>query len=410
MVCLGQGTFLGTDSTVRTIAIVNQKGGCGKTTTAINLGAVAAARGIRTLIVDMDPQGHCAAGLGVPMDGIEVGVVEAMLASQPDPDAFNRLWPVGRNLSLLPSTIMLALQESSEGELSRLADRDQRLTSALNALESGHDLCLIDCPPSIGLLTFNALRAASEAIIPVETGYFALQGAHRQRQTIEALVHRLNRPLACHMLPTLHDPGSALAIKILATLRQHFDDVLIPVQIRENEAFRVAASLGRPVVEHAPDSDARRDIEMLMDWLLAHVPNQSAAPTIPPASQPNSRVAEIAKRVESGETTSNEMPIPVTFGVDVTTEGVRFRQPGGPDQVMAVCGDFNGWSMSATPMEFNAEKRVFEATIPLPPGEYRYQIAVDGRMHRDPYNESEQVDPDRPISRLVVEMPRAEGQ
>ena len=93
---------------MRTIAIVNQKGGCGKTTTAINLGAVAAARGIRTLVVDMDPQGHCAAGLGVPMDGIEVGVVEAMLASQPDADAFNRLWPVGRNLSLLPSTIMLA--------------------------------------------------------------------------------------------------------------------------------------------------------------------------------------------------------------------------------------------------------------------------------------------------------------
>ncbi|MAT81659.1 MAG: hypothetical protein CMJ29_08440 [Phycisphaerae bacterium] len=408
--CLDQGTFPGIDATVRTIAIVNQKGGCGKTTTAINLGAVAAARGIRTLVVDMDPQGHCAAGLGVPMDGIEAGVVEAMLASQPDPDAFNRLWPVGRNLSLLPSTIMLALQESSEGELSRLADRDQRLAGALQCLATGHDLCLIDCPPSIGLLTFNALRAASEAIVPVETGYFALQGAHRQRQTIEALVHRLNRPLECHMLPTLHDPGSALAIKILATLRQHFDDVLIPVQIRENEAFRVAASLGRPVVEHAPDSDARRDIEMLLDWLLAHVPQQEAASSIAPASQPNSRVAEIAKRVESNELATSELPVPVTFGVDVTDAGVRFRQPGGPQQVMAVCGDFNGWSMSATPMEFNAEKRLFEATIPLPPGEYRYQIAVDGRMHRDPYNDSEQSDPDRPVSRLVVDSPEAPRQ
>lgn len=387
---------------MRTIAIVNQKGGCGKTTTAINLGAVAASRGVRTLVVDMDPQGHCAAGLGVPLDGIEVGVVEAMLAQQPDADAFSRLWPVGRNLSLLPSTIMLALQDSSEGELSRLADRDQRLSHALESLSPGHDLCLIDCPPSIGLLTFNALRAAQEAIIPVETGYFAMQGAHRQRQTIEALVHRLNKPLRCHMLPTLYDPGSALAIRILATLRQHFDDLLIPVQVREDEAFRVAASMGQPVVEHAPDSDARRDVEMLLDWLLANPPSKLDVPMESRENRPNARVAEIAMRVESGDENRAETPIPITFGVQVTDQGIRFRQPGGPGQSMSICGDFNGWSMSATPMSFKANAGVFEAVIALPPGEYRYQIAVDGRMHRDPYNSNPQQEQDQPISRLIV--------
>ena len=388
---------------MRTIAIVNQKGGCGKTTTAINLGAVAAARGIRTLVVDMDPQGHCAAGLGVPLDGIEFGVVEAMLAQQPDADAFSRLWPVGRNLSLLPSTIMLALQDSSEGELSRLADRDQRLSHALESLSPGHDLCLIDCPPSIGLLTFNALRAAQEAIVPVETGYFAMQGAHRQRQTIEALVHRLNKPLHCHMLPTLYDPTSALAIRILATLRQHFDALLIPVQVREDEVFRVAASLGQPVVEHAPDSDARRDIEMLLDWLLANPPSQLKVSDDVQENRPNSRVAEIAMRVESGDEGREDNPVPITFGVQITDQGIRFRQPGGPGQSMAICGDFNGWSMSATPMSFRPEAGVFEAVVALPPGEYRYQIAVDGRMHRDPYNSSTpQQEQDQPISRLIV--------
>ncbi len=388
---------------MRTIAIVNQKGGCGKTTTAINLGAVAASRGVRTLVVDMDPQGHCAAGLGVPLDGIEFGVVEAMLAQQPDADAFSRLWPVGRNLSLLPSTIMLALQDSSEGELSRLADRDQRLSHALESLSHGHDLCLIDCPPSIGLLTFNALRAAQEAIVPVETGYFAMQGAHRQRQTIEALVHRLNKPLHCHMLPTLYDPTSALAIRILATLRQHFDDLLIPVQIREDEAFRVAASLGQPVVEHAPESDARGDVEMLLDWLLANPPSRSGVAEEVRENRPNSRVAEIAMRVESGDDPRGESPIPVTFGVEVTEQGIRFRQPGASDQSMSICGDFNGWSMSATPMSFKPDAGVFEAVVALPPGEYRYQIAVDGRMHRDPYNNSSsEQESNQPISHLIV--------
>ncbi|MBG80126.1 MAG: hypothetical protein CMJ39_05375 [Phycisphaerae bacterium] len=390
-------------TSVRTIAIVNQKGGCGKTTTAINLGAVAAARGIRTLLVDMDPQGHCAVGLGVPADGIEAGVVEAMLATHPDPHAFDRLWPVGRNLSLLPSTIMLALQESSEGELSRLADRDRRLSLALEALSPQYDLCLIDCPPSVGLLTFNALRASAEAIVPVETGYFAMQGAHRQRQTIEALVHRLSRPLACHMLPTLYDPASPLAIRILATLRQHFDDLLVPVQIREHESFRVAASMGQPVIEHDPTSQATRDMETLLEWLVANPPGESEPETLQ-SSQSNSRVAEIAQRVESGDQSSPEPPVPVTFGVEITNQGIRFRQPGQQEQAMSVCGDFNGWSVSATPMRFDPKIGAFEAVIALPPGQYRYQIAVDGRMHPDPYNKQQQsTDPDRPISVLQVE-------
>ncbi len=387
---------------MRTLAIVNQKGGCGKTTTAINLGAVAAARGLRTLLVDMDPQGHGAAGLGVPADRIEAGVAEAMLASQPDAEAGSRLWPVSRNLSLLPSTVMLALQESPEGELGRLADRDRRLTRALEVLAPQFDLCLIDCPPSIGLLTFNALRASAEAIVPVETGYFAMQGAHRQRQTIEALVHRLGRPLDCRMLPTLYDPASPLAVRILATLRQHFDELLVPVQIREDEAFRVAASLGQPVIEHAPTSQACRDIEMLLDWLLTHEPvSSTAAPAT--VAQPNARVAEIAQRVDSRDPASPEPPVMETFGVDITSEGIRFRQPGQASQALAVCGDFNGWSMSATPMTFREETGVFEAIIALPPGEYRYQIAVDGRMHPDAYNvERQDSDPDRPISRVVV--------
>ncbi|TVQ52776.1 MAG: hypothetical protein EA377_09380, partial [Phycisphaerales bacterium] len=143
---------------MRTIALVNQKGGCGKTTTAINLAATFARRGVRTLLIDMDPQSHCAAGLGVPEAHIESGIAEAMLHENPatlDPEDY--LWKVARNLDLIPSTTRLAGLEAPTGGLHQRPDRDRRLEYVLCGLRDRYDLCLIDCPPTIGLLTFNAL-------------------------------------------------------------------------------------------------------------------------------------------------------------------------------------------------------------------------------------------------------------
>ena len=150
---------------MRTIAIVNQKGGCGKTTTSINLAATLAARGLRTLLVDMDPQSHCAAGLGVPEDRIETGIAEALLAEPVGGEQPERmLWEVAKNLRLAPSTVALAGLEAARGGLAACADRDARLAKLLDRLADRFDWCIIDCPPTIGLLTFNALRAADEAV------------------------------------------------------------------------------------------------------------------------------------------------------------------------------------------------------------------------------------------------------
>ncbi|MHC4711482.1 MAG: ParA family protein [Planctomycetota bacterium] len=207
----------GSIAAVRTIAIVNQKGGCGKTSTAINLAAVFAHRGLRTLLVDMDPQAHCAIGLGVPEGGIEQSVAEALLkADRADFDPPSAVWEVGGNLDLLPSTMRLAGLEAPGGGLHELSDRDRRLTHLVGRFAGCYDRCLIDCPPTIGLLTFNALRAAREALIPVETGFFALRGADMQWKTIHKLIERIGRPIACHLLPTLYNADSALAGDILA--------------------------------------------------------------------------------------------------------------------------------------------------------------------------------------------------
>jgi chromosome partitioning protein len=295
---------------MRTVAIVNQKGGCGKTTTSINLAATLAARGLRTLLVDMDPQGHCGAGLGVPEDGIESGIAEALLAepvggSQPE----QMLWEVARNLRLAPSTLALAGLEASRGGLASLPDRDARLAKLLDRLVGRFDWCIVDCPPTIGLLTFNALRAADEAIVPVETGYFALKGSERQVATIEAMAARLGRPLPLHILPTLHRPEAKLAADLHAAIQRRHGAATLPVSIREHESLREAAGFGQPITEYAPGSEACADFVRLAEWLSEHPVACSrsafeAAPVVatppPEPAEPESpRVADLLARMRA---------------------------------------------------------------------------------------------------------------
>ncbi len=261
---------------MRTLAIVNQKGGSGKTTTAINLAAVYARRGLRTLLVDMDPQSHCAVGLGVPERQLDKSIADALVANHEKFDFDSLLWEVNSNLHLAPSTMRLATLEAPGGGLHELPDKDRRLESALNKLAPRFDRCVIDCPPTIGLLTFNGLRACRETLIPVETGFFALRGAEKQWQTIQRLIAHINRPIACHMLATLHNPNSSLARDILGALQREFAGQIMPVVIEEHEELREAASFGQPIVEFAPQSEARRQFEALADWLEAHI----AAPVV----------------------------------------------------------------------------------------------------------------------------------
>lgn len=424
---------------MRSIAIINQKGGCGKTTTAINLAAVFARRGQRTLLVDMDPQSHCAAGLAVPDGRLDRSVGEALIASHDgsfDPRPY--LWEVSRDLHLLPSTTRLAALEAPGGGLHQLPDRDRRLESLLAWLSPRFDICLIDCPPTIGLLTFNALRAAREALIPVETGFFALRGAQKQWKTIQRLIEHVNRPVICHLLPTLHKAESHNAQNVLAALKREFGSQLLSTVIHEHEALREAASYGQPVVEYAPDSAAERDFEDLADWLEERA---TAAPTIeifsrqdaagpdrsmalPPAAvpddgdidadsddddnvaEPRDRASELARRVRdmskpANSTIEGKNTLPGDgdvnsrqgehrarrFGAFPYRGGVRFVQPGFLPGLICVAGDFNSWSPSSTPLKYNADSEVYEAVVPLPPGRYEYRLVIDGAWTQDPYND-----------------------
>jgi chromosome partitioning protein len=297
---------------VRTIAIVNQKGGCGKTTSAINLAAVYARRGFRTLLVDLDPQAHCAAGLGVPEGRIEWTIGDAMLSDRPETiDRSTVVWEVARNLDLIPSTMRLAALEAPGGGLHDKPDRDLRLARVVEQMAPHYDRCLIDCPPTIGLLTFSALRAVREVLIPVETGYFALKGAQKQWETIQRVIKRIGRPIACHLLPTLHDRESELAEDILAALRRQFAGQILPIVIHAHSELRVAASRGQAVIECAPDSEARRDYETLADWLESH--------DVRPPSEVE--VLDAARAVTASRGPTERRPRPVVTAAAATGEG-----------------------------------------------------------------------------------------
>ena len=430
---------------MKTIAVVNQKGGCGKTTVSINLASALADAGHKVLLVDMDPQSHCATGLGVPDEQIKMSVGDALLkADSEDLDIASHVWEVAGNLDLLPSTMRLAGLEAPGGGLHELPDRDRRLAILLARLDDRYDRCLIDCPPTIGLLTFNALRASREALIPVETGFFSLRGAEKQWRTIRQLVERIGRPIACHLVPTLYNEDSALATDILAALRRQFAGQVIPVVVHEDEVVREATSFGQPVIEYAPQSRARDDLEKLANWLEDHPPHSGVQIEIvhgagdrgrsgemaltrsgealqglalsPPAGL--GRAAELAHRIRGLKgridkrasdhdqhdepTPGPSAPMPPVFGAIVMTRGVRFAHPAEANKHVFVAGDFNGWSATSTPLTFDEKFAMHVAVIEMPPGRYRYRLVVDGHWMADPHNEHKQVNDYGEFNSVVV--------
>ncbi len=264
---------------MQTIAIINQKGGCGKTTSAINLSAVLARTGKRVLLVDMDPQGHCAAGLGIPEQRIELDIGDAMLALGQKPiDPARLLWRAVRNLDLAPARMRLAGMEAANGGLAELPDKSRRLAGVLEKFRSDYDIAVIDCPPSIGLLTFNALAAADMVIIPVETGFFSLQGATRQVNTVKTLGKRLGVLIPIWLLPTLHDGTNSVAQDLLEELHRRFRDRVVPIIIRRDSRLREAASFGQAIVDYAPSSTGSEDYGRLGVWTIENLQTRQSAP------------------------------------------------------------------------------------------------------------------------------------
>ncbi len=340
---------------MRVIAIVNQKGGCGKTTTTVNLGACLAADGHRVLIVDLDPQAHSTLALGIDPDELDENLYEVLAEPGGEARLDEVVVDTHADLDVAPSGIVLSALEQKLA-LEPVEQRTARLSRALETVQQDYDYALIDCPPSVGLLTFNALRAASEVIVPLETSHFALHGVEKLLETIGLLAERIEHELTVRVLPTLYDGRTRFARQTLSKFRERFGDMCFDTVIRNNVKLREAAEAGVPIIRYARSANGAADYGALAVEVEA---------------------LSFAAEAEAA-----------SFEADAPREVVvRFRDPAASD--VRIAGDFNGWVPDKgvrSLIESDGQTRVWTKILQLTPGRYRYRYVVDGEWREDPDN------------------------
>lgn len=252
---------------MRTIAVVNQKGGCGKTTVSINLAGAFAELGKKTLLVDMDPQSHCTVGLAVPEEQIEQSIYDCLISkSRGEPIKLTEiLWQINDKFDLAPASIDLS---AFDQQMNGIAERESCLKKVLDELKDSYDFVIIDCPPAVGILTFNALYAASEVIVPVETGYFSLHGLSRQLETLNILCEKSDRKMKVMVLASMYDIRTKMAREIMVELRSCFGGKMFRTIVNFNTKIKEAASFGQPVLEYDPASKGRNDFLALAEEVI----------------------------------------------------------------------------------------------------------------------------------------------
>lgn len=234
----------------RIYALANQKGGVGKTTTAVNLAAYLADAGKRVLLVDVDPQANATSSLGVDKNALTRSIYDVLIGAEPPADLITLTARVG--LDLLPSSTVLA---GAEVELVGISGRELRLRHALDTVRSRYDFLLIDTPPSLGMLTLNALVASDGVLIPIQCEYLPLEGLSQLLQTVELVRQSLNPNLAIRgLLMTMFDPRTNLSREVVEEVRQHFPHTILRTIIPRSVKLSEAPSYGEPIINYAPES------------------------------------------------------------------------------------------------------------------------------------------------------------
>jgi len=343
------------------IAIVNQKGGCGKTTTAINLSATLGQQNARVLLIDMDPQGHASLGLGVA--GAELAGLYELLKGEYRLDEVIQSG-VTRGVDLIPGNISLA---AAEHLLAERPDRDRQLAQHLATLEGRYDCVVLDCPPALGLLSVNALRAADRVVIPVEPSLYSLDGIERLRETIHLLASQYDIQPSVTLLANMFDVRTRIARNMFEMLESLPTD-LCATRIRNSVRVREAACHGAPLTDHAPRAPVTGDFRELAEELLG----------------------SMLQRVRSEKAQAIEMqpdnpPADRTVDENHNLKEVVFRFDNTKFKRVQIAGEFNNWIPDKN-VETEIQDGSLQKILRVSPGGYEYRLIIDGVWQQDPAN------------------------
>ena len=250
----------------KAIAIFNQKGGVGKTTTNINLSACLAYKGRKILVIDIDPQGNTTSGLGIEKRGIRDTMYDVLMTADYDPRKAVRHTMV-EGLDIIPASVELA---GAEVEMVRLEGRDRRLKHALDRIKDDYDYIFVDCPPSLGLLTINSLTAVDSVLIPIQCEFYALEGVSQLMSTISLVKKSMNPSLTIQgVILSMFDGRTNLSLQVLEEVKKYFKQKVYKTVIPRNVRLAEAPSYGLPIVEYDPKSKGAQAYMQFADEFLA---------------------------------------------------------------------------------------------------------------------------------------------
>ena len=338
------------------ISIINQKGGCGKTTTSVNLSTGLVKRGYRVLLVDMDPQGHATLGLGFNPDSIRQTIFDVIDSRDQELALSAILLDIDDRFQLAPANVFLsAFEQSMAGK----AWRESRLAKVLFKVKSQYDYIILDCPPSLGLLTVNALLASTHVIVPIDSGFYALSGVKKLKETLDMLKNKVNHALeVCHLV-TFFDTKSPFNKDFLSDMKLVVGDAMFKQKIRRSIKFNISQRLGKTVIELGSKKCgiAYHDYFNLTNEVI--------------------QWAKGAQNYKITMLRSNKTAVRTR---DV--KSINFVFPGEAQEVH-IAGAFNNWQ----PLPMKRNDGVWEASLKLQPGLYEYKFKVDGSWMLDPGND-----------------------
>ena len=366
---------------MKIISIANQKGGCGKTTTSINLAATLGVSGQKILLIDLDPQAHATLGLNVNDQNSLYNCISKLTPHKLK--IKDIIKAVDKNFDIVPSNVLVGTLEQ---ELADEIGRELKLVEIINEIKDSYDYILIDCPPSLGFLTVNAIRASDEIIIPVETSRFSMQGVDHLMDIANLIRERLNHPVKAKVLITMFDSRLRHSFTMLGKMKEKFSGMLFDTIVHTNVKLKEAAVMGEAVIKYDKYCRGTKDYMCLAREILT-IDRHPSLPEIklPPKQEPEPVQQQAADLAAAPYEPSQRMQELIQKETGEFLSATAFALKAPQAKSVYVTGSFNDWSLDESCRMSNNEG-VWSLKVNLKPGTYRYQFIVDGQWQEDPAN------------------------